>query len=58
MHELARKERAVGDGGYVADERLAETRGELGSVVAHLVGVGKDNVRGAFLFDELLRGRE
>ena len=59
LHELAREDGAFADGGHVADEHLAEARGERGGVVANLVGVREDDVVGRFGCDELLeRGRE
>jgi hypothetical protein len=46
LHELAGEDGAVGDVDYVADEDLAEARGEGGGVVADLVGVREYYVRG------------
>ena len=52
-----RVKRPVADGDHVADEHLAEARGQRRREVAHLVGVGEDDVRGLLLLDELLRAR-
>ena len=52
---LAGEDRAFGDGGDVADEHLAEAGGERGSVVANLVGVGKNYIVRAFELDQLLQ---
>jgi hypothetical protein len=55
LHQLAREDWPVADGDHIADEHLAQPRGQRGRVVAHLVGVRKNHVRGAFFLDELLQ---
>ena len=62
LEQLAREDRTGifgrgADGHYVADENLAEAGGQRGCVVADLIGVRKDHLRGAFFFDELVKGQ-
>ena len=57
LHELAGEDGSVADGDYVADEHLAQARGESRRKVAHLVGVRKDDVCGTLGLDELLQSR-
>ena len=58
LHDLAREDRAFGDGGNVAEEHLAEAGSKRGSVVADLVSVGKNHEVRVFELDELLQSRE
>ena len=59
LHELAGEDGAVADCRDVADEDLAEARGESGGVVANLVGVREDEIVRRLGSDELLEsGRE
>ena len=51
LHELASEDGPVGDGDHVADENLSEAGGKRGSVVADLVGVRENHLRGALLLD-------
>ena len=58
LHQLARKDRAFGDGSDVTDKHLVKTGCKRGSVVADLVGVGKNHVVRVFELDELLQSRD
>src|ERR1700736_1471577 len=55
LQQLAREDGAIADADDIADEDLAEPSGKSGCVVAHLVGVRKDQLRWVFLFEELLQ---
>src|ERR1700694_449872 len=56
LQQLACEYGAIADADDIADEHLAEACGKRGGVVADLVGVGKDHLRWAFLFEKLLQG--
>ena len=56
LHELTGENRAVADGHYVADEHLAQARGQRGREVAHLVGMREQDVSGRLRLDELFEG--
>ena len=55
LHELPGKYGAVFDRDHVADQHLAEAAGERRGVIAHLIGMRKDHLRGVLVLDELLQ---